>query len=237
MHPWVNIYLLMAMALRHGVEGVGHLDGDQHGERHGHGLRRLEDLAGDALELLGGAVALHVAGQLPEGHLGAGGVDQEPVGGGSNGGGADIASNDHVSKEQPGGDKGLVSASGHLVHDVQVRGVEGEGGGGQTVSHQVDPQQLHGDQSLGEAEGGGQEDADHLTDVGGDQVADELLHVGVDGAALLHGGHDGGEVVVSQDHLGGGLGHGSSGAHGDTDLGSLESGSIVDSVSGHGGDF
>merc|ERR1712184_177745 len=80
----------------------------------------------DSLELLGGSVALHVVGQLPEGHLGSSGVNQEPVGGGSYSGGADIGSNDHVSEEQPGCDEGLISASGHLLHDVQVRGVEGE---------------------------------------------------------------------------------------------------------------
>ena len=39
----------------------------------------------------------------------------------------------------------------------------------------------------------------HLADVGRDEVADEGLHVGVDGAPLLDGGHDGGEVVVGQD--------------------------------------
>ena len=32
--------------------------------------------------------------------------------------------------EQPGGDEGLVRGSGRLIHDVQVRRVEGEGGGG-----------------------------------------------------------------------------------------------------------
>ena len=43
-----------------------------------------------------------------------------------------------------------------------------------------------------------------------DSLPDELLHVVVDGAALFHGGHDGGEVVVGQHHLGGGLGNSSS---------------------------
>ncbi len=48
----------------------------------------------------------------------------------------------NLPEEQPGGDEGLIGASGLLVHDVKVRGVEGEGSGGQTVSHQVDPQKL-----------------------------------------------------------------------------------------------
>ena len=57
-----------------------------------------------------------------------------------------------------------------------------------TVSDEVDPEELDGDESLGEAEGSGQEDGDDLTNVGGDQVSDELLHVVVDGTALLNGG-------------------------------------------------
>lgn len=40
-----------------------------------------------------------------------------------------------------------------------------------------------------------------LPDVGGDEIADELLHVAVDGSALLNSRHDGGEVVVREHHL------------------------------------
>ena len=59
------------------------------------------------------------------------------------------------------------------------------------------PEEL--DESLGQAERRGQEDTDNLADV------DELLHVGIDGAAL-NGGHDRDEAVVAEDNLGGGLG-------------------------------
>ena len=59
------------------------------------------------------------------------------------------------------------------------------------------PEEL--DESLVQAERHGQEDTDNLADV------DELLHVGIDGAA--------------KDHPGDGLGHGRAGAHCDTDLG------------------
>merc|ERR1719461_2655744 len=55
--------------------------------------------------------------------------------------------------------------------------------------------------------------------------------------ALLDGGHNGGEVVVSEDHLRGRLSHSGSGAHGDTNLGSLQGGGVVDTVSSHGGDL
>merc|ERR1712172_261593 len=96
---------------------------------------------------------------------------------------------------------------------------------------------MNGDHGLGETEGGSEEDADNLSDVGGNQVADKLLHVGVDGATLLDGGDNGGEVVVSEDHLRGGLGHSGSRTHGDTNLGSLQGGGVIDTVTSHGGDL
>lgn len=42
---------------------------------------------------------------------------------------------------------------------------------------------------------------DNLAYVGGNEVANELFHVVVDGSALLNSRHNGGEVVISQDHL------------------------------------
>ena len=68
-----------------------------------------------------------------------------------------LTANSHISEEQPSGDQGLFGGTGGSVHDVQVGGVEAQSGGGQTVSHQVDPQKLDGDQGLGETEGSCQE--------------------------------------------------------------------------------
>ena len=66
--------------------------------------------------------------------------------------------NSHVSEEQPFGDQGLLGGTWGLAHDVQIGGVAAQRGGGQTVSHQVDPEQLDGDQSLGQTQGSSQED-------------------------------------------------------------------------------
>lgn len=85
-----------------------------------------------------------------------------------------------VPEEEPARDKTFISLAGRFVHDVQVGGIEAEGGGGQTVSDKVDPQQLHRDQSLRETKSGSQENGHDFTNVGRDQVADELLHVVVD---------------------------------------------------------
>ena len=70
----------------------------------------------------------------------------------------------------------------------------------------------------------------HLPHVGGDEVPDELLHVVVNSSAFFHSGHDGGEVVVGEDHLGGGLGYSSAGAHGDADLCLLQGGGVVHAI-------
>ena len=78
----------------------------------------------------------------------------------------------------------------------------------------------------------GSHSPDDLTNVGGDEVADELLHVVVDSAALLNGSHNGGEVVVSEDHLRGRLGNGGARAHGDTDLRLLQGGGIIHTITG-----
>ena len=61
---------------------------------------------------------------------------------------------------------------------------------------------------------------DQFRDVGGQDVGEELADVGVDGAALLDGGDDAGEVVVQQHHVGGLAGDvGAAQAHGDADVG------------------
>lgn len=45
----------------------------------------------------------------------------------------------------------------YLAHDVQVRRIEAKSSGWKTVSDQVDPQKLNGDQSFGKTKGGSQE--------------------------------------------------------------------------------
>lgn len=67
-------------------------------------------------------------------------------------------SNGQVSEKEPARDEGLLWVPGRFVHDVQVRRVETQGGGRETIRYQVNPQQLHWNQSLGETQDGRQED-------------------------------------------------------------------------------
>jgi hypothetical protein len=71
-----------------------------------------------------------------------------------------------------------------------------------------------------------------------EEVAEELLDVVEDSPALAYRLHDGGEVVVSQNHVGRlfgdfGAGH----PHGDPDVGGLQRRCVVDTVSRHGDDL
>ena len=186
------------LVLRHAVQGVEHFDDDQNGERHRHGLGISEDgLAVDALEHgVVSFVAVEVVGQLVVGQLGTAVGDHVPPGGCSDRRGSDVQPNDHVSEKQPGSDERFLGGPRLFLHDIQVGRIESQSGGRETVGDQVDPEQLDRDQGFRETQGGRQEDADDLADVGGDEIADELLHVVVDGAALLHSGNDGSEVVV-----------------------------------------
>lgn len=70
-----------------------------------------------------------------------------------------LTSNGKVSEEEPPRDEGLASVAGGLVHDVQVWWVEAQSGGGQAVSHQIDPKQLNWNERFREAEGCRQKDA------------------------------------------------------------------------------
>lgn len=71
-------------------------------------------------------------------------------------------SNGQISKEEPARDEGLFGGAGGFAHDVQVRRVEAQCGGRQTVSHEVDPKKLDGDQSLRKTECSSQEDTEEV---------------------------------------------------------------------------
>ena len=107
--------------------------------------------------------ALQVVRQLVERQVRSVRSIHEPPGSSTNGGATDVGTDGHVTEEEPASDQRLVRATGRLVHDVQVGGVEAQGSGGKTVSDQVDPQELDGDQSFGQTQGSSQEDGDDLS--------------------------------------------------------------------------
>jgi hypothetical protein len=87
------------------------------------------------------------------------------------------------------------------------------------------------------ADHGSDEHDGELGGIAGQQVREGLGDVVVDAAPLLHGGDDGGEVIVSDDQVGGFLGDlGAGETHGDTDRGLAQRRGVVDTVARHGDD-
>jgi hypothetical protein len=195
-----------------------------------------KDGAVDTFKFRGTAQALREVGQLVPGKCWSIGSVQEPPGSREHGSESDVTTNSAVSEQQPVGDQNVVGASWFFVHDIQIRWVEGESGGWETIGDQVDPEELDWDEGFWDAEGGGKEDADDFTDVGGNQVSDKLFHVVVDGSTFADRSDNGGKVIVSENHIGSGFGNSGTGSHGDTDFGFLQSWGIIDTITSHGGD-
>ncbi len=124
---------------------------------------------------------------------------------------------------------------GGTPHQGRQRRVEAEGEGREAVGHQVDPQQLGGQQRLAQApeQQEAEEHHQHFADVGGEQVVHHLLQIGEDGPPLTDGPHDGGEVVVGEHHGGGLLGDVGAAAHRHSDIGGTQRRRIVDPVARH----
>lgn len=106
----------------------------------------------------------------------------------------------------------------YFIHDVHVRGVEAKSSSWETVSDQVDPQKLYRNKRLRETQSSSQEDGDDLTNVWRNEVSNKLFHIVVNGTALLNGGNNAAEVIISQHHLSSRLGDSGSGSHSNTNF-------------------
>ena len=73
----------------------------------------------------------------------------------------------------------------------------------ESVGNEVDPEKLHRDESFRHTQNDRQDD---LSDIGGDEISDELFRVLIDRSSLLDGTFDGREIVVRENHIRGELG-------------------------------
>ena len=122
-------------------------------------------------------------------------------------------------KAHAAGEDALVPLVGRGLHHVPLDGVHAQGQGREGIGDQVHPQQLDSQQRRGHPQQKGGEHHQNLPDVAGEQKVDGLADVLVDASPLPDGGHDGGKVVVGEDHIRGGLGHlGAVFAHGAADV-------------------
>jgi len=64
----------------------------------------------------------------------------------------DISTDNEVSDKNGRSDDGFIVSSGGLVHDIWVRRVEGEGGGRETISDEINPKELDGIETIGDTQ-------------------------------------------------------------------------------------
>jgi len=92
-------------------------------------------------------------------------VDYKPPCGGADRRAADVAADRHIAEEQPTTDKRFFGVARRLVHDIQIWWIEAKRRGRQAVRHQVDPEQLDGDERLRHSQCCRQEYTDHLRSI------------------------------------------------------------------------
>ena len=154
------------------------------------------------------------------------------------GGGGDEGPLHHHQDSASQRDHRLVRRARLASHDVAFRRFHAQGERRQAVRDQVDPQDLDRGQRGGPADQGREEHEQHFARVAGEQVADELLDIVENPAALFDGADDRGEVVVGQHHIRCFLGDvGARDAHGNADVGGFDRRSVVDAVPRHGHDL
>ena len=117
----------------------------------------------------------------PEGHQGKGG-EHSPLEG--------------HPQPQAAGENPFLPGLWRPVHQARLHRLHPQGDGGHTVGDQVNPQKLHGEQGALPPQQHGEEDGQHLPNVGAQEKAHHLADVLVNAPALPHRLHNGGEVVV-----------------------------------------
>lgn len=126
------------------------------------------------------------------------------------------------------------------MKEAIIRGIGGEGKGGQGVHDEVNPEELSsGEDGPGFRIGkGGDEGEDNGADVDSELELKELSDTIIDLTTPSTGSDDGGEVIVHEDDVSGLLSHlGPGNTHGEADIGHLEGGGIICPIPGHGHDL
>lgn len=120
------------------------------------------------------------------------------------------------------------------LENILFRRLGGECESSEGVHDKVDPEHLDGVERHVLEDDSAEEDNEHGYDVDSELELEELADVVEDGSAELESDNDGGEVVIHEDDVRGTLGDiGASDTHGEADISSGESGSIVGTVTGN----
>ena len=124
------------------------------------------------------------------------------------------------------------------IHDVGFLFFVRHGNSGNHIRTEIDAQNKHGGQRRRNLGGDVAQERRDFRNVGRKRVRDGLLEVVKDETTFFDTIHDGGEVVIHENHVSRFLGNILTGdTHGDTDVTLLERRGVVDAITGDGDDF
>ena len=138
----------------------------------------------------------------------------------------------YVQAQTAGKDSGL-GVPGPPAHNVRLCPLQSQGQGREAVGNQIDPQQMHRLEN-GKAQQRCGKDADDLAHIGAQEELNGLADVVVNPTALLYSPHNGGKIVIRQDHIRHIFGHVRTGdPHTHANVCGLDGGRVVDAVASH----
>ena len=123
------------------------------------------------------------------------------------------------------------------LHDIELGVLVGERDGGDHISTQVNAQDKHSGEGLGDLEHHEEQEGRDLGNVGGESVSDRLLQVIEDKATFFNTVYDRGEVIIEEKHVSGVLGDLRARAHSDTDISLFDSRGVIDTITSDSDDM
>mmetsp|Transcript_21478 Transcript_21478/g.51111 ORF Transcript_21478/g.51111 Transcript_21478/m.51111 type:complete len:359 (-) Transcript_21478:643-1719(-) len=129
----------------------------------------------------------------------------------------------------------LILRPRRLLQDIPLAGLHAQCNGGRQIRDENQEENLKRCSHQRHRDDDAEEDLDDLGNVDRHDEGHELLDACVDGSPFLHGLHDGGEVVIGQDHLRRTLCHlRALDAHGHSDVRLVQRRRVVHAVTRHG---
>ena len=119
-----------------------------------------------------------------------------------------------------------------------MRGLGCESKSGKGIHDQVDPEHLSGGKGRLAEEAGACEHNEHSDDIDGELELEELAHVVIDVTTEKDGCENGAEVIIHELDIASILGNiSASDSHSETNVRSVQGGSIVGTITGHSNSF
>src|SRR4051794_33724241 len=88
-----------------------------------------------------------------------------------------------------------------MVHYIFLRRFCYKGKTWQTISYQINPENVNGKQRNSEAKKWCEEDDQYFTQVAGKNINNELFNVLINPPAFTNGFHDSGKIIIEQNHV------------------------------------